>query len=120
MELTVMPPNSSSQSDFLTPDEVQKWLQQELADLAKAAELRTKEATDLAKAYAAGKISPQEAEERLWNYDQRWGEALSGTHVSKGATDEQILAAIDEARNPQFANRLMAKGKLDSNRRKLD
>jgi len=114
------PRKSSDENENLSTDDVRKWLKQELADLAKAVELRTKEATDLANAYAAGKISPQEAEERLWKYDQRWGEALPGTHVFKGAKDEQILAAIDEARHPQFAKRLMAKNELDSRKRKLE
>jgi hypothetical protein len=103
--------SAGDEEDRLSPQEMQKWLQQELADLAKAVELRTKEATEFVTAYRSGKISAQEAAERLWKYDRRWGESLSGTHTAKGATDEELLAEIDEARHPQFVERLLTKGR---------
>ncbi len=74
-------------------------------DLAKAAELRTKEATGFVTACTAGKLSPKEAEERLWQYSQRWPEALPGTHSFKGATDAALLAEIDETRRPDYPER---------------
>lgn len=103
-------------AERLSPGEMQKWLQQETADMAKAFELRTKEASELVAAYTSGKISPDEAEERLWKYNKRWPEALPGTHTVKGASDTDILAEIDEARHPQFAERLMEKGRRRSNK----
>jgi hypothetical protein len=89
-------------SDHLSPEELQRWSQQEQADLAKAVELRTKEVRELATAYSAGTISPEEAEKRLYSYNRRWGEALPGTHAAKGATDEEILTSIDESRSRGF------------------
>jgi hypothetical protein len=96
-------------ADHLTVQETQSWLRQELSDLAKATELRTKEAQALANDYGAGKISPEAAEQRLSDYTRRWGEALPGTHASPGATDETLLASIDEARKLSFTGRLEAK-----------
>jgi len=98
-------------ADHLSREEMQNWLRQELADLDRAVDLRTKEARDLVTTYAAGKISSREAQERFFKYNKRWPEALPGTHTVQGATDADILAEIDEARHPQFAERLIEKSK---------
>jgi len=87
----------SEPEDRLSPQEMRRWLSEELTDLSKALQLRAIEATSLVTAYSAGEISAEEAEKRLHQYDRRWGEALPGTSVSKGVTDEAILAAIDKA-----------------------
>jgi hypothetical protein len=71
----------------------------------KMTELRTREATELVAAYASGGLSPKEAENRFVQYSERWPEALPGTHTFKGASDAQILAAIDETRRPDFPER---------------
>src|ERR1700728_1376389 len=96
-------------TDHLTVQETQSWLRQELSDLAKATELRTRQAQALVNDYGAGKISPEAAEQRLSDYTRRWGEALPGTHASPSATDEMLLASIDEARKSSFAGRLGSK-----------
>jgi hypothetical protein len=96
-------------NDHLTVQETQSWLRQELSDLAKAMELRTRQAQALVNDYGAGKISPQAAEQLLSDYTSRWGEALPGTHASASATDEMLLATIDEARKSSFTGRLEAK-----------
>jgi hypothetical protein len=83
--------------NYLTPEDMQHWLQQEIADSAKALELRIKEATGFVTAYASGKITPEEADEKHWRYQHRWGEALPGTHVAPGSGDDQIMASIDKA-----------------------
>ena len=54
-----------------------------------------KEATDFVTAYVAGKISAEEADEKHWRYQHRWGEALP-VHVSEGISDVQVIAAIDQ------------------------
>jgi hypothetical protein len=97
------------ESEHLTPKETQTWLQEEIAQLSKAMELRTKEATALATAFTKGEISAEEAGEQRWKYTQRWGEALPGVMSMNGMTDEQILATIDEAQDPEFVERLMQK-----------
>jgi hypothetical protein len=102
-------PKPLQSNDYLTVQETQSWLRQELSDLAKATELRTKEAQALVNDYGAGKISPEMAEQRISDYTRRWGEALPGTHASPNATDDMLLAAIDEARRSSFAGRLEAK-----------
>jgi len=90
--------DTSDKPDYLTPKDIQKWALQEITDSAKAHELRTKEATELATAYALGELTPAQAHERFFRYDHRWGETLPGTQAFKGSTDEQILAAIDKTR----------------------
>lgn len=84
--------------DTLSPKEMSQWVRQEVANSAKAFELRVKEAMDLATQYSAGEISPEEAQRRLVAFDRRWGEAMYGASVGKNISDEQILAKIDEAR----------------------
>jgi hypothetical protein len=102
-----MTAKSSNESEYLSPKEMQDWLLQEVRDSAKAFELRVKEATEIASAYAQGQLSPKEAHERCWHYQQRWGEALYGTTAGDNVSDKTILEAIDEARAPDFASRLV-------------
>jgi hypothetical protein len=97
------------ESEHLTPKDMQNWLQEEIAQLDKAMELRTKEATALVTAYTKGETSHEEVAEQSWKYRQRWGEALAGVMSMRGLTDEQILATIDEAQDPEFVERLMQK-----------
>jgi hypothetical protein len=101
--------------DHLSPQELRRWLGEELRDLAKAFQLRASEATSFVTAYALGEISPAEAAERLELYDKRWGEALPGTIASPDKTDEQIIAAIDRTREQQFRQKL-ASGRLGESR----
>jgi hypothetical protein len=101
--------NPIKESAHVTPKDLEQWQRQELLDLAKAVELRTKEVNDLAKAFRTGKITITEAEDRIWKYSERWGEALPGVHATKGASEEDILARIDETRNPHFVERLLKK-----------
>ena len=83
--------------DFLTPKEIQQWADREIADATKALELRKNEVTEIARAYTAGEITPEKADELHSRYSQRWGESLPGTSVGDGRSDEQILADIDKA-----------------------
>jgi hypothetical protein len=82
--------------DTMSVQELQGWLREEVRDSAKAHELRTKEATQFVEDYAAGKITGEEAMNRLYAYDLRWGDVLPGTTASPGKSDEQILSEIDE------------------------
>lgn len=84
-------------TNTLSVQDLQGWLKEEIRDCDKAHELRVKEATEFVTAYAAGKLSPSEAMQRLLQYDRRWGEALYGATASPGISDEQILKAIDLA-----------------------
>jgi hypothetical protein len=84
--------------DALTAEEMQGWLREELRDSAKALELRTKEATEFVTAYAEGKLTSDQAMDRLVKYDRRWGEALPGTSAFPQFSDEEILRNIDAAR----------------------
>jgi hypothetical protein len=83
---------------YLSPKDIQKWALQEITDSAKAHELRAKSATEIATAYALGELNPEQAQERLFQHDHRWGEALPGTHAFPASTDENILASIDKVR----------------------
>jgi hypothetical protein len=103
-----------SQSGILSPEDMRKWLLQEIADTAKASELRIKEGAEIVAAYSSGQISPGEANGRFLRYDQRWGEALPGTHVFPGTTDEQLIKSIDEARSSQLREAVQARLRRDS------
>jgi hypothetical protein len=87
--------------DFLTPDEIRQWAERQIKEATKALELRTKEVTEIAKAYSAGEITPEKADEMHSRYYHRWGEALAGVTLGDGMkTDEQLLAEIDKAAGP--------------------
>ena len=89
-------------SDFPSPSEMEGWLQREVVDVKRAAELRIKDATAFVAAYSKGCISKEEAEERSYEYSRRWGEPIFGILRAEGLTDEQILKQLDEARNKLF------------------
>jgi hypothetical protein len=86
--------------DFLSPEDIRRWTEREIADAKKALELRIKELTTLAADYSSGAITPEKADELHSRYYHRWGEALPGTTVGDGRSDEQILADIDRAARP--------------------
>ena len=75
------------------------WAQREIRDAAKAFELRMQELTSLVGSYSAGEITAERADELKERYHHRWGDALPGRSASEGATDEQLLAGIDQAAN---------------------
>lgn len=83
--------------------EMREWLSQELKDLEKARELRIREATALVESHANGELSPRETRDRLMRYEDRWGEALPGTHAMAHLTDEMIVAKIDSTHATQDA-----------------
>jgi hypothetical protein len=95
---------------YLSPKEVQSWALQEQRDSAKAHELRVKSATEIATAYAKGELTPEQAQERMFEHDHRWGEALPGTHAFPASTDEHILASIDKVRGKYVSARDLESG----------
>jgi hypothetical protein len=98
--------SSPADSGYASPLEMQDWLLQEVKDSAKALDLRLREATDLVREYTTGKLSAQQAADALFRYQQRWGDALFGATAGREVTDDQILAAIDDARSKQWTDRL--------------
>ena len=85
-------------TDFPPPKEMKEWLEREIREITKAAELRIKNATSFIDGYATGKLSGQEAAEELFRYSRRWGDALPGVARSDGLDDTEILARIDRHR----------------------
>jgi hypothetical protein len=90
---------SHDRDGTLTVQEMQDWLTSQIRDSAKAHELRIRGATELVSAYAEGKLTPKQAMDGLVRHDVRWGEALFGTSAFPNLSDQQILEAIDKARN---------------------
>jgi hypothetical protein len=93
----------------LSAADLEAWLTQELLDCNKALELRTKEASELVEGFRKGSLTGEEATERLYLYDARWGDALPGTHASPSHSDDHLLEEIDKARRTsaqQFTKRL--------------
>jgi hypothetical protein len=93
------PKHNDDESEYPPPEALKDWLVQELKDSAKAFELRTKEARAFVAEYEEGKISGEEAFDRLSKYHDRWGEALYGATAGEGVTDQQIVEGIDKARS---------------------
>jgi hypothetical protein len=86
---------------------MQGWLEREIADIHKAAELRIKDAERFVNAYARGELSPEEAEKRGYEYSERWGDSpLPGVFRSQGLSDDEILRLIDQARGSNFVDRV--------------
>lgn len=96
--------SDKEESDFPSPKEMEGWLQREIADVKKAADLRINDATAFVAAYLQGNISKEQAEERSYQYSRRWGEPIFGVFRSEGLSDDQILKQIDEARSKLFSH----------------
>ncbi len=83
--------------DYLSAKDIAQWAEQEIEEAAKAFQLRTRELSELARAYSAGEINPQQADAMHSRYFHRWGESLPGVTLGPTITDQQIIAGIDEA-----------------------
>lgn len=88
-------------TDFPDPKGMQGWLEREIADIQKAAELRIREATRFVNEYGRGEISRDEAAARNYEYSQRWGDPMSGSMRTQGLSDDEILRRLDETRVKQ-------------------
>jgi hypothetical protein len=90
----------SEQEDasFPSPKAMSSWLDQEIADIHKAAELRIRDATRFVTAYSRGDITPEETEQHNYAYSQRWGDVVPGVTRTEGLQDEEILKRLDETR----------------------
>ena len=93
------PEENESGSEFLSAQDMRSWAQREIRDTAKAFQLRMQELTSLVGSYSAGEITAERADELKERYHHRWGDALPGRSATEGATDEQLLAGIDQAAN---------------------
>lgn len=100
---------ANERSDFLSPSEMGRLLEEEICAQSKASELRIREFSQFVIAYAAGELTPEQADQKLTQYRTRWGEALPGVFSAQGMTDDEILATIDDSRSPDFVDRLLKK-----------
>lgn len=82
-------------NEFLSPQEMQDWLRQELKDLAKSVELRTTQAASFVIEYAMGKLTAEEADNHLQDYRNHWPEPLPGSNVGVEMTDSEIMQRIE-------------------------
>jgi hypothetical protein len=95
--------------DPLTPADMLHWLKDEASLVAKAAEMRIREATDLVTAYATGEITAAEANKRFYGYSRRWGDAIYGVSSTEGKTDKQIRKEMDEARDGTWEKKVLGR-----------
>jgi hypothetical protein len=98
--LTMPPKKHRSDDTELRSEVVAAWLQFEIDSVTKAVELRLKHAKEIAAEFAAGKISSKEVDEKIYDHETLWGEALPGAHPY-GMSDDQILSAIENVRVEQ-------------------
>jgi hypothetical protein len=73
-------------------------LRREVIAINRAAEMQTRELTVLVTDYARGRISAGEADARLMQYSDRWGDVMHGISTFEGRTDEQIRQEMDDVR----------------------
>lgn len=88
---------TGAEDAVLTPTEMRQWLQREVREVLKAAELRVKDATEIVTGYAVGDLTPQAAMDRFDLYNKRWSEPIPGVVTAEGMTDEEILHRRDVA-----------------------
>jgi hypothetical protein len=81
--------------DDLTSDDLIVWLKQEVFTITKAAQLRIQDASDFVTAFLAGKLTLNEVNQRLSQYETRWGEPIPGGTAHEGMSDEEIIARLD-------------------------
>lgn len=86
---------------FPDPKGAHSWLEREIADIQKAAELRIREASRFVNEYSRGEISTEEAEKRHYEYSQRWGDVIPGVTRTQGLTDDEILRGLNQTRVDQ-------------------
>jgi hypothetical protein len=84
------------ENELATAKDVLDWLQRETFAVSKEAELRIREATAIAADYSSGRISKREADNRLFRYDERWGEALGGMYNPDRKSDQVIVQEMDD------------------------
>jgi hypothetical protein len=82
--------------DHPTPKDLQAWLTQETVELAKALELRLRDAQDFVTRYSAGELTAKQAMERFDRYVERWGDSpIPGVSMSEEMTNAEVLARLD-------------------------
>ena len=93
-------------NEQLSPDEMKGWLAQEVRELTKALELRLSDATDLVTNYAAGVLTPEQANERLERYMDRWGDSpIPGMHIGEQMSNSAIIEELDGWRTRESERR---------------
>jgi hypothetical protein len=95
----IMAENSKAEdeSDTLSVSDMNVILKHEIIAVMKAADLRLREFSGFTAEYAAGKITAEEAMDRYFHYQQKWGEALLGVPRAEGLSDAEIVATVNEA-----------------------
>jgi hypothetical protein len=82
----------------LSPQDMVNWLEGEIRDISREAELRIQDATDFVTAYAMGKLSEEQMNRRRSIYLSRWGEpALAGLFTTDKMSNEEILRRLDKS-----------------------
>src|SRR5580698_11001684 len=92
------PDRSEPSDDYLSPQDIRIWAEQEIKDARRALDLRVKDLTQMSTAYANGTLTPEQADEAHSRYYHRWGEALPGATTSEFVSDDEILTMVDKAR----------------------
>jgi len=77
---------------LLTKADLEEWVKREMPAVEDECHRRLHEAAALVSDFVGGLISQEEANERYWRYQQRWGEASPSPEA--GSPDELSLDAI--------------------------
>jgi hypothetical protein len=95
----------------MTREDMRLWLKDEVRLVTKCAELQLKEANDFVTQYLAGKLSPNEAMEKMLRYEERWGEPkLAVAMPREEIPDGEIIKRLDAERK-EWLEKYRSKGR---------
>lgn len=100
-----MPP--SQPDDYFAPEQAREWLRNEIHGVTKAAQLRLQEASELVNDYLSGKLTTEEAKNKLlFQYEARWGDSpIEGVPLDANMSDKRIIELRDEYRKKELQRR---------------
>src|ERR1700733_6484292 len=75
-----------------SPNEMQEWLRLEIKQIRMASARRITEASSLVEAYASGNLNRRDANQRLAEYEEKWGEVTKDLEVASEIHDEAVNA----------------------------
>jgi hypothetical protein len=78
--------------NLYSPDEMKEWLRLEIRQIRLASARRIEEASSLVEAYASGDLNRLDANERLGEYEEKWGEVAKDLEVASELHEQAVNA----------------------------
>jgi hypothetical protein len=84
--------NPNSDEHLYSPEEMQDWLKVEIRQIRLASARRIAEASNFVEAYASGDLQRTDANQRLAEYEEKWGEVAKDLEVASEIHDQAVNA----------------------------